>query len=107
MSLAAEAAIAAARKARDDAMARLDSSARAEVDRQLVDELIHTYARAGRPFSANDIRPHIPDDVNKNVIGNRFTHAARTGVIRRIGLTPSSKRTTHLKDVGCWIGATP
>lgn len=108
LSVAAAAdAIAAARQARDEALARLDASGKAEADRQLVDELIGTYARTGRPFSANDIRPHLPADVNQNVIGNRFTHAAKDGVIRRVGLTPSTKRTTHLKDVACWIGATP
>lgn len=106
LSTEGEAAIVAARQARDEAMARLDASGKAEVDRQLVDDLIDTYARSRRPFSANDIRPHLPADVNQNVIGNRFTHAAKAGVIRRIGQTPSTKRTTHLKDVACWIGAT-
>jgi hypothetical protein len=104
---ATAAAIATARQARDDAMATAELSEKAQLDKALIDDLIAAFAGSARPFSANDLRFHLPADVNQNLIGNRFTHAAKNGVIRRVGLTPSTKRTTHLKDVACWIGATP
>jgi hypothetical protein len=106
LSVAAMAAIADARKARDEAMAGALRSDKARIDAALIDDAIATFARNLRPFSANDVRPHLPADVNRNLIGNRFTHASKAGVIRRIGGTPSSKRTTHAKEVACWIGAT-
>lgn len=103
---ATAAAIAKAREARDEAMARAELSDKARLDAALIDDVIEAFARARRPFSANDVRPHLPAEVNQNLIGNRFTHASKTGVIRRVGLTTSTKRSTHAKDVGQWIGAT-
>lgn len=103
---AAAVAIAAAREARDEAMAKTENSSKADVDKALIDDVIAIFARSNRLFSANDVRGHLPDDVNQSLIGNRFMNAAKAGVIRHAGDTTSTKRSTHAKAVGCWIGAT-
>lgn len=96
-------AIAAARLARDLAINLTDNADTSGWDRKVIDQAIDAFARTGRPFSSNDIRPLLPE-VRSSLIGARFMAASVQGRIRRIGLEPSTKKNTHAKDVSRWVG---
>jgi len=96
--------IAEAQKARDEGMslAQVADEERGSWDSKVIDQAIEAFAEQGRPFSMNDIRPLLPE-VRPSLIGVRFTHASRRGYLRKVGLTPSLKRNTHLKPVTLWV----
>lgn len=91
---------------RDHGMALAEDSA-TDWDKNLIDQAIAWFAQTGTPFSANDVREALPEDINcRGLMGNRFTHAWKTHeLIEPVGWLPSSKRNTHGKPVGQWIGA--
>ena len=98
-------AIAAAIAARDEGMRQAEEADRSGWNKALIDQAIDAMALTRRPFSANDLRELLPSDVPTPLIGSRFQHASRNrGVIRRVGLTTSTKKNTHGKDVGQWVG---
>jgi hypothetical protein len=103
-----QAQLAEARAERDLAFRTLDreDEQRGSWDKQLIDAAIAAFAEAGAPFSANDVRELLPDDVRTSLMGSRFFAAHVAKRIRRIGLTTSTKKNTHAKDVGQWIRAT-
>jgi len=71
-----------------------------------LDQIIAEHAATGEPFSANDVRPHLPEEVRPAAVGGRFRHAARRGVIRPIGYVASTDPGTHAHPVRLWKGAT-
>ena len=71
---------------------------------QQLDNLIATYAATGKPFSANDLRKHIPEGVRPNAVGGRFSYARRRGLIRAIGWVASTDPGTHAHPVRVWQG---
>ena len=95
--------IAAARAARDEGMAQAESADQFGWERSLIDQAIDAFAGTGLPFSANDLRPLLPD-VRPSLIGSRFMAASVAGRIRRAGATTSTKKNTHSKDVALWVG---
>lgn len=69
-----------------------------------IDASIRRWAKRGVEFSANDLRAEYGD--LGNVVGSRFSVAAKRGLIRdtkkRI---PSTLASTHQAEVRVWIGA--
>lgn len=98
------AAIAAARAARDEGMALAEDADTTGWEKSLIDQAIAAFAATGEPFSINDFRDLMPD-VRPALMGARFYAASVRGEIRRVGLTPSTKKNTHSKDVAVWIRA--
>lgn len=64
------------------------------IDKQVIDDVIKAFARQGRPFSANDLRPHLPAGIRKCLISRRLIVAQNDGLIRRVGFTPSTLKST-------------
>lgn len=95
-------AIAAARAARDEGMAQAEDAG-SDWDKALIDQAIAAFAATGEPFSANDLRPLLPD-VRTSLMGSRFYAASVRGEIQALGTTTSTKKNTHSKGVGLWLG---
>ncbi|KAB2806956.1 hypothetical protein F9L07_28400 [Pimelobacter simplex] len=62
-------------------------------DRQVIDAAIRAFVRQGRPFSTNDFRDLLPE-VRTCLISRRLIAAQRAGWIRRVGITPSTLKST-------------
>lgn len=62
-------------------------------DRSVIDKVIDAFVSQGRPFSANDMRELLPV-VRKCLVGARLNSYQRRGLIRRVGITPSSLQST-------------
>lgn len=97
-------AVAEARLERDMAINLAEDADRDGWDRKVIDQAIHAFAAQGRPFSANDLRELLPD-VRQPLIGARFLAAANRGVIRRVGYTPSTQKSTHAHPIAVWVRA--
>ncbi len=72
------------------AQARARVDRRAEVlisdpDRRTIDQALADLARSGRSFSANELRPLLPEGVPGSAVGPRFAAAARRGLIEPTG----------------------
>jgi hypothetical protein len=91
---------------RDEGMARV-TDASGEWDRKVVDHAIRFVASQGQPFSANDVRPLLPEGLRPALLGARFRTAALHNVIRRIGYVPSTDPGTHAHPIALWVGALP
>jgi hypothetical protein len=72
-----------------------------EWDRQVCDRLIAHYASLGEPFSVNDLREYLPA-VRTCLISRAFIRAQRLGVVRKVGYTPSTLRSTHAAMVAVY-----
>ncbi|SDC45151.1 hypothetical protein [Nocardioides lianchengensis] len=72
-----------------------------EWDRRVIDQVIHAFVRQGRPFSANDLRPLLPE-VRKCLISRRLIQAQLDGLIRYVGVTPSTLRSTKAARVNVY-----
>lgn len=96
------AAIEAARLERDVAMDLATQADRDGWDRKVIDTAIAAFAGRGLAFSANDVRPLLPE-VRPALIGARFYAASVRGLIRRAGYTPSTSKSTHAHPVAVWI----
>lgn len=69
-----------------------------------IDAAILACARRGGVFSANQVRPLVPD-VPGPLMGARFNAAAQRGLIKRVGYTASTKTNTHGHPVAEWTAA--
>ncbi|MEV2274058.1 hypothetical protein AB0I72_00600 [Nocardiopsis sp. NPDC049922] len=87
---------------RDAGMAAAEEAAGDDV--AAIDLLIARAAATGRPFSANDLRGHLPPGVRTAAIGARFAHARRRGVITPVGYVTSTDPGTHAHQVRQWQG---
>ena len=76
-------------------------------DRSLIDTVITALAMQGKPFSANAMRPLLPPEIRKPLIGARLNSAQRQGLIRRVGYTPSDLRSTKGAEVKVYAAARP
>ena len=76
-----------------------------EWDKAAIDAVILAFARQGRPFSANDIRPHLPAGVRIKFISHRFRVAQRgpDAFLRYGGVTPSTLASTRSARVNVYI----
>lgn len=70
-------------------------------DRAVIDQCIHAFVRQGRPFSANDMRPLLPA-VRKCLISRRLIEAQRQGLVRYVGVTPSTLKSTKSARVNVY-----
>lgn len=101
-------AVREARAARDAAMAMAEDAAAAkELDVAAIDTAIAAYAATGDPFSANDLRHVLPEDLPSSLFGARFMAASKQRLIRKAGYVPSTKESTHAHEIRIWIGVTP
>jgi hypothetical protein len=73
-----------------------------EWDKRVIDEVIRAFAAQGRPFGANDIRKQLPAGVNPKWISKRFIAAQREGLVRYVGITPSSLKSTKSARVNVY-----
>jgi hypothetical protein len=71
-----------------------------------VDAEISRRARQGDPFTADDVSAVVGDSPtgSQGAMGARFSHAARRGVIRRVGYVPSKRASVHGHPVAEWRG---
>lgn len=86
----------------EEGMARAEQSA-GDWDIAVIDQAIGELARSGRAFSANDVRPLLPQ-VRTPAIGARFAAARKRDEITPIGYTPSTDPGTHGHPVRMWRG---
>lgn len=71
---------------------------------EAVDRIIERLAADGGVFSANDVRPHLPEGIRPNAIGGRFRRAAGRGLIRHVDWEASSDPRTHGHHIKLWQG---
>lgn len=86
-----------------EGMARATAASAPDAITQL-DTLIARYAATGEEFSANSIRPQLPEGIRPAAVGGRFREAARRGLICPVGYTPSTDARTHGHPVRVWQG---
>lgn len=72
-----------------------------EWDRQVIDQAIRAFVTQGHPFSANDLRPLLPA-VRKCLISRRLIEAQKQGLIRYVGVTPSTLPSTKSARVNVY-----
>jgi hypothetical protein len=70
-------------------------------DRKVIDQCIRAFVKQGRPFSANDMRPLLPE-VRKCLISRRLIVAQNDGLIRYVGVTPSTLKSTKSARVNVY-----
>lgn len=93
---------------RDEGQQRV-TDASDDQDIAVVDQAIKAVAERGRPFSANDVRPLLPELGRRNLIGARFTSLRKAKVIRRHKLdgqpqyVPSNDPGTHGHPIAVWV----
>lgn len=59
--------------------------------------------RGGEPFSANDVRPYLPAEIeNTHRIGRAFLLACDLGWIEFVGRVRSTDKGTHGKRINVW-----
>lgn len=91
--------------ARDEGIAQAEDADRSGWNKALIDQTIDAFAQTGQPFSANDVRVLLPDDLPGPLFGARFQHAATNRrVIRFYGWTSSTKKNTHHHPIRVWVG---
>ena len=72
-----------------------------EWDKRVIDQCIQAFAKQGRPFSTNDMRPLLPE-VRKCLISRRLIVAQNDGLIRYVGVTPSTLKSTKAARVNVY-----
>lgn len=72
-----------------------------EWDRRVIDQAIRAFVLQGKPFSANDLRPLLPE-VRKCLISRRLIVAQNDGLIRYVGVTPSTLKSTKAARVNVY-----
>ena len=87
----------------EEGMARATAASAPSAIEQL-DRLIARFAASGGVFSANDVRPHLPEGIRPNAIGGRFRRAAGRGLIRHVDWEASSDPRTHGHHIKLWQG---
>lgn len=83
---------------RDQAFANLDASDAAG-ENAVIFRAIREVAAQGREFSANDVRPLLPEGINRHRIGRQFSRAIELGVIEPCGLVKSDDPGTNAHRV--------
>lgn len=96
-----------AAEARDEGMAAVTHAADPRVI-LAIDEAIQDAIDSGRRFSTNDIRDRFPV-ADEHLIGARVrSFAARRSdghpLMIRVGLTPSTLKSTHHHEIKVWLG---
>ena len=69
------------------------------------DLAIAQMAALGGEFTAEHVRVIVGNPVgHPNVMGARFLHAAKAGIIKRVGYTRNSRASAHARVVSVWRG---
>ena len=82
---------------RDQGFATLDAADKA-AELEAILAVIEKHAASGQEFTANEVRPDLPEGVNKYRIGRAFRRAAELGIVEVVPTWPpprSNKRSTH------------
>ena len=90
----------AGRALRDEGMAKVEAASD-DWQREAIDRAIRECADRG-PFSANTVRPMLPEGVRPPLIGARFLAASKAGFIRSVGYTTSTDPGTRSHPVALW-----
>ena len=95
----------AARTARDDGITQVDANSDDEW-RNKVDRVILVYARLyPNDFTSDDVRAYVAAEPhNPNAWGARLAHAARQGIIVKVGYRQSTRTAGHARAVAVWRG---
>lgn len=90
---------------RDEGMARADS-VQPQQWRDDVDRHIAALAQTGQAFTADVVSALAGDSPtgSRGAMGARFHHAARRGLIERVGYVPSRRPSVHAHPVALWRG---
>jgi len=72
-------------------------------ERARVDAAIRTLAARPGEWSANDLR-ELTGGIRGPVVGAAFQAAAKAGLIRKVGFTPSTDPGTHGHPISTWRG---
>ncbi|WP_435109769.1 hypothetical protein [Nocardiopsis synnemataformans] len=98
----------AQRAARERGRRGMERAAQAKggQDGAIIDEVILRFATTGQAFSANDVRPWLPD-VRRPAIGARFGALAKAKRIVAIGMVRSTDPGTNGHRIMLWRGADP
>lgn len=72
-----------------------------EWDRRVIDQVIRHLCCQGKPFSANTMRPLLPE-VRKCLISRRLIAAQNAGWVRYVGVTPSTLKSTKAARVNVY-----
>lgn len=75
-------------------------------DRKVIDTVITALAMQGKPFSVNAMRELLPE-VRPCMVPARLVAAQRAGLIRWVGVTASTLRSTKSAKVNVYIAARP
>lgn len=73
-------------------------------DKLVIDKVIHAFAMQGRPFSANDFRELLPS-VRMSLLPGRIRVALHDELIRRVGKTPSTLKSTRGHEINVYAPA--
>jgi hypothetical protein len=84
-----------------DAALQLVEDSSDEWDRAVIDQGIAALNARGLPWSANDLRPLLPE-VRPALIGARFLAAAKRGEMFRAGYVTSTDPGTHARPIVLW-----
>lgn len=88
----------------DKGMALANGAASPEWKRKW-DAAIRDLARAGEPFTADDVRDRAGEPTDHpNACGARFNAAARSGLIERVGYRKSARPILHSHPIALWQG---
>jgi len=94
-----------AAEARDKAVERVEDRA-SDWERRAIDEVLDNVMaearQAGSTFSANTVRPRLPEGVHRPLIAARFLAAAKAGRIVRVGYIRSTDPRTRRSVVAVW-----
>ncbi|MCU1591672.1 MAG: hypothetical protein JWP11_2928 [Frankiales bacterium] len=85
---------------RDQALALVEDAGDAW-DRAVIDQGIAALNARGVPWSANDLRPLLPE-VRAALVGARFLAAAKRGEMVRSGWVTSTDPGTHARPIALW-----
>jgi hypothetical protein len=61
-------------------------------------------ARTGRPFTSEDVTRSVGQPSHPNAVGALLSNAARSGVIRRVGMVQAGRANQHAALIGEWEG---
>jgi hypothetical protein len=84
-------------------MAAAEDRPAAGQDRAVIRQAIEHCARLGAPFSADTVRPLLPE-VSGALIGAGFMAASRAGLIEQVGTTQVRHAAGHARLVKVWRG---
>jgi len=94
-----------AAEARDKAVERVEDRA-SDWERRAIDEVLNNAIaearQAGSTFSANTVRPRLPEGVHRPLIAARFLAAAKAGRVVRVGYVRSTDPRTRRSVVAVW-----